>query len=224
MRWVIYILFFCSVLTFSFCTSASGKNMDEQNETEEFVLPQNTAVVELRDYMAFVEEPRNGLRKTKEIEDMVYTLQYTPLEYVIAMEKLKDTLSSEEVTKRKDELKDMQYFTLKIEAKNNNLELLRYKLESDEEYQDRVHYFSFDMQKDIYLMDGKDSIPCALYHFERNFGVAPYAKFVLGFETSQGNVIEDKKFSLNDRVFNVGRINIKINKNSIKSIPKIKTY
>jgi hypothetical protein len=185
---------------------------------------QRGVLLPVPDYVAYVESPQNGLSVVKEIDDMVYTLQYKPLEYVVALEKLQDTISKTAMEKRISELKDMQYFTLKMEAKNNYTELLKYKLQSQEEYYERVEYFSFLMQKEVYLKEGKDSIPCALFHFERNYGIAPYIKLLLGFPLSSDQAAADKTVSFNDQVFKGGKINIRIENSNVNNIPHIKTY
>jgi hypothetical protein len=228
MMYRITYLLFCvllsSILFSCVPENARASDIDNKGENEQPKAKSNIPV-SVKDYLAYVNNPKNGLCTSKEIGEVIYTLQYKPLEYLIILEKQKDSISKNELEGRMDELKDMKYFTLKIEAKNNKEELLKYKLSSDEEYYERIRYFSFDMQKDIYLKNSKDSIPCSLFHFERTYGVVPYANFVLGFlNQSKSNSDGDQYFTFYDQVFDGGKINIKILKSDIQRIPKLITY
>lgn len=217
---------YLSVILLLACSRSDFTNVKNTGKTaSEDSPPQNpSGNLELRDYVRYVENPANGLNVSKEVQDMVYTLQYKPLPYVIALEEMNDTLFLQHLGQRETELKDMQYFTLRLEAKNNSQELLKYNLSDEEQYYERVKYFSFDMQRDIYLRDGNDSLPCLLYHFERTYGAAPYAKFVLGFVVSKANRAVTKEFVFNDRAFNGGSIHLKISDQDIKRVPQVKTY
>src|SRR5256885_770874 len=79
------------------------------------------------------------------------------------------------------------------------------QISSDEEYSDRVNYCAFKFQNDISLYDGKDSIPCSLFHFERAFDIVPYGKFILGFAKSN-HPENAETFIVYDKIFHKGLI------------------
>lgn len=177
--------------------------------------------VPVQDYIKWVNNSDNGLKVEKTIEDFTYSLQYKPDEYVALMELKKDTVSATELKKKMSEYDGLQYFNFKIET-DSRTELLKKNLTQTNEYYARIQYFSFDMQKDLKLIDGKDTLDCTLFHFERVFGLAPYATFVLGFPKGDG--INNKTLYYNEKVFGSGKIYLTVQSENIKQIPSVIIY
>lgn len=163
----------------------------------------NSAIqMEVSDYISWCRDKDNGLLKSKVIKNMCYTLQYKPLEYIACVEN-EGNISKEELKSKEAELSGLDYYDLRIEAPENVGELLKYKLNSSAEYQQRVNYFAFSMQNDIKMICGGDTLDCKLYHFERAYDIAPYATFLLAFPKSS---CAEKTFVFQDKVFGTGII------------------
>ena len=152
---------------------------------------------------------------------MIYSLQYKPHEYVVALENINQPVNAEQRKNRIEEIKDMDYFTLRISAQNFSQELLRYKLTDANEYYKRLEYFMSGMQRDIYIKCGQDSLSCTLYHFERTFGIAPYVSVSLGFERTDSEA--NRVFVFLDKVFGGGKVQIGLNGKIFKKYPELKT-
>ena len=118
----------------------------------------------------------------------------------------------------------MQYYDLKIELKDGQGEFLKYKLaSSNEDYEKRVKYCAFDMQKDIKLLAGNDSMPCTLFHFERAYDLAPYGIFLLGFPLSKIGSDKEAAIVIQDKLFNKGILKFTFSESELKNLPKLKT-
>ena len=78
------------------------------------------------------------------------------------------------------------------------------------------------MQKDISLLDGKDTVPCDLYHFERAYDVSPSATILLGFTASK-KTKNDKTLIIYDRTFNKGTVKFLFKASELNNKPKLKT-
>jgi hypothetical protein len=119
----------------------------------------------------------------------------------------------------------MQYLTFRISTPNLKSELLKAGISSLEEYNQRILYCSFQMQNDLKLLDGRDTLNCELFHFERVYNLAPYATFSLGFPLGKmecnGKQINDKTLIYDDKMFGVGRINLTIKGKDIENIPHL---
>lgn len=175
------------------------------------------------EYLAYCENEENGLTQSKQIGDLIYTSFNKPIAYMILKEQSnKGTLSVDSFAKQKAEYGNLDYFSFRISSDTYNDELLKYKLNSESEYAARIEYFSFKMQNDFELVCGKDTVNPALFHFERVFGLAPYATLIMAFETN--NYKGSKKIIYNDRVFNNGLIVLDYNETILKQIPKLKSY
>ncbi len=98
--------------------------------------------------------------------------------------------------------------------------MLKQGVGSEQEYSSRLQYFSDLAESDMRLVEGSDTLSCALFHFERNYGVAPYNKIVLAFPKI-GEAIQTKTFVFNEQALGIGKINLKIKEEDINKIPKV---
>lgn len=174
------------------------------------------------EYVRWVEDEKNGLKREKTLGDMIFSAQYKPESYIVCEEERKESIADTVLKKKLKELTDMQYYDLKIEIKDGQGELLKYGLTSTEQYQERINYFSFGMQKDIQLVDGNDTLPCLLYHYERVYDVAPYGTFILGFAKGK-NDNAGKTLLLFDKGFNKGIVKFYFEGKDIKYLPQLQT-
>jgi hypothetical protein len=169
------------------------------------------------DFIKFVEDKNNGLKVSKNIGEIDYTLQYKPIDYILLKEN-----NNSDIKERKESLDGMQYYTLTYSLVKNNKDILKDNLTSSEEYYERVNYFSFGLQKDIYLIDGNDTLDCKLFNYVRSYGLSPGADFVLAFNKNLQPQITDKLMVIEDKIFGGGIIKIKIAKEDIENIPELK--
>lgn len=187
------------------------------NDVTELKTPEKLAPME---YAAWVEDKNNGLKVEKTIEEFTYTLQYKPTEYVALMELKKDSVRSLELNKKMEEYDGLQYYTFRIST-DSRMELLKKNLKEGNDYYGRIQYFSFDMQKDLKLIDGKDTLDCVLFHFERVYGLAPYATFVLGFPLTEGT--NNKTLFYDEQIFGAGKIYLTVQSKNCKKLPSVIT-
>jgi hypothetical protein len=138
------------------------------------------------DAKAFVEAEAEKHAYETKIKDVNLTLKYISNEQM-ALRDLDDLskatqASFDSILKGYDSL---LFFNLEVSIDHFNEELLHYKPEQGASFEERVAYYSFDMQKNICIVVAeKDTIPCTMYHYERNYGVSPKNTFMLGFEAS----------------------------------------
>jgi hypothetical protein len=176
-------------------------------------------------YVGWVEDPANGLKVERKMDVLSYSVQYKPLAYIIAKEEKSNSIEKTKLESRKRTLEKMQYYTLRI-ASNGGNDLLTVNSPSQQEYYQRQNYLTYELQSDIALVDGLDTLSCGLFQAVGNYGLAPYMDFVLGFETkdaSQHLPLNDKEFILHDKVFGNGILKFTIKKENINKLPEIIT-
>lgn len=178
----------------------------------------------MSDYLKYVENPENGLRQEKKIDKLAYVLQYKPVEYMVAIEQKHPELKTEVLKKRSKEMSDLQCYTLRLISADKHTDVATLGLNSDQDYTVRNTYMSFDMQNDIYMVDGSDTLSCALFQYTNNYGLAPYADFVIAFENKYQDKIQDKIVVYDDKIFGGGIIKFSISKEDIQKTPPLKTY
>lgn len=176
--------------------------------------------LEIKDYLAYVKNPDNGLKISKDLNEYQFELQYKPVEFIAINEQRTTQIDTALFDQRIKELNGLQYYTLKIQSLTG-AEVMRTGISSEQEYGNRLQYFSDLAQYDMRLVDGNDTLTCALFHFERNYGVAPYNNIVLGFSKIAGEN-NTKTFTFNEQALGVGKVKLKVAKQDINNIPKVK--
>ena len=185
------------------------------------------------DYMKWLESDDNGIKINKKIGELTFTSLYKPYEY-LSLKELKSTKIDKKALEEKiQEYSGMQYFTFRISAEGQSQELLKLNVSTENEYASRIEYFSFNMQKDLKLIDGTDTLDCSLFHFERVYGLAPYATFVLGFPLTKEEqhtdllnketAYKDKTLFYADQVFGSGSVYMTTKAESLNSLPELIT-
>lgn len=176
------------------------------------------ASLETSDYVGWIENPENGVYVSKEVNGLIFSLQYKPLEYEVMLQE-KRAISALELAALKDSISDMQYYTFRI-ATTGGSDVQRYDAQNDQDYYARLEYFALEMQNDLQLIDGADTLPCRMFHFERTYGIDPRATFVLAFD-AKGNTQESKTLIYTDHAFNSGPILLTIESTALEQIPEL---
>lgn len=197
-KWITFLIFSCSIVILS-CGQDSR--------------------LSIPDYVGWINNSENGLKSVKELNDYRFELFYKPVEYIAINEQRTFGIDPVLYSKRLKELDGLQYYTLRIESLIGK-EMMRTGIHSEHEYSMRLQYFSDLAQYDMKLVDGNDTLTCALFHFERNYGVAPYNNIVLGFQKIKGSV-NSKTLTFNERVLGIGKVNLKIEDKDINNIPQL---
>jgi len=146
-----------------------------------------------RKYAEFILNSKNGLYQRQEAKGRYFTLLYKPLDYVALMEIPKEQLNINELGKVRKQFEGMTYFTFSITNKDGK-KLTDEKIPNDTIMANgEFEYFNFLMQRDFFLISGKDTAFCTLFHYEHNYGVSPENRFLLGFEKNDLNLSDGFK-------------------------------
>ena len=217
-------LFLVYLLINLFASCGGLTNSKKKNDGIDPELQTNSSLIlKPLDYVTYVRREENGLRKVKVIDDITFTAQYKTLPYIVCMEQQSAVIKDSIFYKSIAELKGMRYFDLTIKVNNGAGEILKYDLASAKQYKDRIDYFAFKMQSDIVLVEGKDTLRCDLFHFERTYDVSPESVFVLGFSEQKPIISSDLKLIFIDNTFNKGIVNFDFRKEDLNNAPNLLT-
>jgi len=114
------------------------------------------------------------------------------------------------------------FFNLEVSIDGFSEELLHYKPDvmNAGDFDKRVAYYAFDMQKDICIVQAdKDTIPCTMYHYERNYGISPKNNFMLGFHASH---LKDAVLVYDNKYLTTGPVKFALNEQELFTHPQIK--
>jgi hypothetical protein len=212
-----------SALFLASCNGSGDNSIINADVSNGYIPAIDADKLSMNEYVQWVQNPENGFKKQKSINDLLFTLQFKPYEYIVCLEEQKEHIADSTLKKKIAELNEMQYYDLKISLKEGVGELLKYRLNTAQEYTDRVNYFAFGMQKDIKMVEGNDTIPCELYHFERSFDASPNSTILLGFPVKSNSSSTEKTLLVYDKTFNTGMVKFTFSKDELKKLPKLKT-
>lgn len=215
MKNTLYIVF---ILTLS-CKQDKRFSLAENESDQGKTSVQSKVKLSPKEFLLWYENPENKMITEKTIGDFSYSCFYKEAGYLAIKEWSNDSLKND-IKEKIKEYEGMQYFSYKIQSLSSQDELLKIGISSEDEYYSRIEYLSFKMQKDFKLIDGTDTLDCKLFHFERNYGLAPNASFTLAFEKGKRNN-NSKSLIYEDKVFGNGTIYLTIKENDLNNIPKI---
>jgi hypothetical protein len=164
------------------------------------------------EYVKWVQSYENGLHVRKEWSQFVFDLQYQPSDFLALTnsERTRETSSSSKSS-------PLQYYLLTISCKDPQYDILTYDVANITEKQQRVYYYSYLFQQDIFLEEAGSRFPCVLFHFEQA-GMNSGRKFLLGFDAP---VEEEGESTLVVQSSQFGSLPIKITVTK-QNIPKVK--
>ncbi len=172
-----------------------------------------------QDYSSWVKDYSNGIHKKREVSKIVFDVQHKPSDFIILNEK-GGAVDKSIFLKRTQELQGLQYYTLKINIAGDKQDFLKYGIQSEKEYYDKLYYYSFNFQKDIYLEQGEKIFPCKFFHFERSYDLTASRTFIIAFENTDNTA--DKTLVINSKDLGLGPVKINFAKEDLNLIPQLK--
>lgn len=170
-------------------------------------------------YVQYVRDPANGLRQERTLGDYHLDLQYEPIDYA-ALVRLGTDATSETLVEERTQLAGLEYFQLRL-GSTEGTEFLRTGIKAMDEYHGRLEYYTSQVQHDIILVTGTDTLPCVLHHFERTYRVSPHATLMLGFESTEADGL-DLTLIYDDRALGLGTVKFTISGSSIGRLPQLR--
>ena len=172
-------------------------------------------------FLAYVDDPSNGLIRKEEIGDLVFSFQYRPPAYEVLRNNKSEPALADMFDTRVQEQGTMQYFLFRIGTKAKGQDVLAMN-KAGADYNTMIDYFNTRIIDDMKLVDGKDTLPCVIHHWERTYHIAGYQTLMLGFEAPTETAHHNTKTLVyEDQLFGIGRLQLSIAGNDIDNIPQI---
>ena len=197
--------------------SGEEKEVNEKHDN----LENTKRKISLNEFIKWYGNTENHLRKSKDISELRYTLSYMPAENMAFLELRSEQYDYSRFQKTCESYSELTYFNLKIELPNGSGELIKHNLQTAAQYDSRVKYTSFEMQNDIYLIQGNDTLRPGLYQCERIFEVAPYLTASIAFDNEKFDKTKGLTIVFNDRLFEKGFIKFNYTNGQLIDVPTI---
>lgn len=175
------------------------------------------------DQADYEEEVRNEhfLVSRKQIADYEFSFKYLPVDFRISQD-YKGKLNARIRDSVYADYNDAQYITFSIRSLKGNGEFIKQITSGYDQYDELVKYFSYQLQHDMKLIEGKDTLDCMFAHFERAYDAVPYIHFMLAFDKGKSDAPQDRTLLYNDHVLETGPVKLTILKKDFEHIPKLK--
>lgn len=175
-----------------------------------------------KQYIAWAKKSQDDLVRMKEINGYRFTSKFQPSELLILRNM--DELSSQASI---DSMENFQNgiinIVMDIGAIDNQQSLLRANIRSEGEYYQRVYYYTKEVQNDVYLVEGMDTLPCVFYHFEQTYNLTPVNSMIMEFERKDPNAdYKDVSLIYEDRMLNTGIIKFLYKSSFLNNLPQLK--
>jgi len=172
-------------------------------------------------YVAYIAQNEAKISKKQESNGIVYELKYIPTDLLfLNYMKGRGFTKKEHAAFQKDN-HESSTFQFRISTpQNGSIEFLKHPIQNGKSYEERVKYYSFELQNDIYLTDGDgNKYACTGYVFERNFGIQPYGIIHLVFPIDASK--KEITVSINDNGIATNHVQFEFAKKDLQ-FPKMK--
>lgn len=209
------------IMLSAFVISCASDTEEKNDDPQKSRMVHVTETVTADEFVTWCSNEDNQLSKTKTISEMMYKVIFLPPESMAYMELKTGSYDLETFRKTSESYKDMSYFNFRLQLDNAGGEILKHNLRSPGHYDERVKYVSFYMERDLYLIQGTDTIYPGLYHFERAYEVVPFLTVMLAFDNKKFD--REKEFTLvyNDKLFEKGLIKFNYQNRQLIDVPQV---
>jgi hypothetical protein len=173
-------------------------------------------------YASWVTNEKHGLVIKKVMNGIEYKVQLKPLDFVALLEEGSNAIDRKKFEQDKKDMEGFEYFTFYISTSDHKKDVLSAYSNDQNDYFSRLNYFANMMQDDIYLQNGDEKVPCAMFHYERDYNLTPFQKFSIAFKLDKQKIKTDQILVFNDRILNNTTIELPISKKAIKDLPDLK--
>jgi hypothetical protein len=126
-------------------------------------------------------EGNAALKKKRELGGFEYSVQYLSPD-LMALQELKGKITGKAAYEEaRSHYTELIYFRMNIKNNDFHQELLKYDLKDAAQYNQRIQYCAFEINRDLMLKSRKDSSFCVLHEFERTFNIESGLNFLLAF-------------------------------------------
>ncbi len=165
-------------------------------------------------------EGNDNTRQTTTSGNTEYTIQLATPDYMACREYSEElqVANMEPLKKRVDELEGYIFFIINVSKKELGGSVIE-DIQKKQKAGEMIMYYQSSAANDISLFSDDKQIYPATYHYEDNYGLAPYNTIVVGFNLPESQ--SDLKLVFNDRYNNNPYIQASYSKETLKNLPKL---
>lgn len=174
------------------------------------------------EYVKYLNSSKSGLTITKFLNGIRYNLKMQPGELLAILNTSENTNNSLNYTEALKKYASQINFVFVIDDEQDNDNRVKLSVFNKEIYGNLLGYANTELIKDIHLVQGNDTLSCALVHMEPANSIQPVLRLALAFN---GVDTAKKECTLifNDNLFNNGPLKFHYPRDVFEQLPKLKT-
>jgi hypothetical protein len=171
-------------------------------------------------YISRIKEDKQ-LNKTVTIGKIAYTFHLMTPEGMALRAAAGDghLLDKKLYNERLNDYKGHVFVNIDMELADRSGPVLRYGLQDQAEYDQRVMYYEFYAKSDLKLDGGGESAPPESYVYENRQGLSPFNTMVIAFPTIKD--ADHLQVTFNDRAFNNLFVKADFKQSDINNLPRL---
>ncbi len=172
-------------------------------------------------YVAFMED-NDKTRQTIETGGSIYSIQLATPDYMACRELSEELEESDlaPIRSRAKELEGYVFFIINIGQRKEESSVIE-DIQKKHKAGEMIMYYQSAAANDIILYCDDTQVYPATYHYEDNYGLAPYNTIITGFKVPK--LESDLKLVFNDRYNNNLFIQASYSKNTLENLPTLGT-
>ncbi|MEY4925755.1 MAG: hypothetical protein RI894_191 [Bacteroidota bacterium] len=179
-------------------------------------------------YIKWLEDPKNGLLIKGLTDDKKFMLkmQYMPnevLAYQILTPAQRASISKGAWDSLVNSYHQVDYYKLDISSTSLK-DPLAANTKVKEQYYDKLNYLTFDMQKNVRMVCGSDTLPCVLYNYERMYNTTNFCRILLAFDTEKVKATTNRQLLILDNQLGIDTVGFSFAGNRLQHIPTLRVH
>lgn len=183
------------------------------------------------EYAHYLAEAENGLTQKQARDKIQFSATYQPLDFVAGRQLEGSERNSAGLEKAQQAYLGLQYLNFEVYTEGgavgqNTLKQLIEKKVGEAQWTTTMSYYNFDMQKDLGLISGQDTLPCALYHLEQTGNLGNRMRFLVGFKDdkklNKPNFPNDLRLYYVDKIISKDTLYFTFSKDKLNQTPDFK--
>lgn len=197
---------FFKIIIIVFCFTGCGKRM----------------VLSPEKYLQYINSEKSNLIVENILNNVSYTAKLQTPEFIAISN------SGDKIKNQSDFINEIKYYKNKlnfiflISDQKNQGNKVKEVLFNKEEYSSFLAYANTDLKNDFKLLNGNDTLFCAMVHMEAANSVAPTIRLTIGFSAIDTNRIKEYTLVFNDNLFRNGPLKFQYSEEAFNNLPEIK--
>lgn len=175
-------------------------------------------------FFEWLNDPQNGLVKSKKVDGMEITVKYLPPEY-LALKELRGKYEADKAKKLKVQYEKSLTFLLTFKPTDKNeVDIMFRGIRDKQGYDQRLMSLSFEMEKYISLKIKQTSYPPLLSTLEQTYGTTKHRSVYLVFGGENLDIIKkDNLWDIvfEDNIFETGIHHFQFNRDNLLNLPEL---